>query len=371
MTRILIVDDDPAICRLLVRMTEQTGYPAMIAAQADEALHAIEHNRDIGLVLADVALPGMSGIDLARVVTRTHPDVAVVMVSGIDDPETARLALENGANGYVLKPFRPTEIQIVVMNTLARRRLEIENRRHRERLEELVSERTGELRRTLELLSSSNRNLMRAQEEIIRRLSIASEIRDEETGAHILRMSAYSALLAEEVGLGAQEVELIRVASPLHDVGKIGIPDRILRKPGKHTPAEFEIMKQHTVIGHRTLSGTGYALLDTAATIALCHHERWDGSGYPEGLAGERIPMAGRIVAIADVFDALTTRRIYKPAFTLEHSLELMRASSGTHFDPELFAAFLRRIDDILAIRSRFPDEQLAAPTPEAVSADA
>jgi len=359
MNCVLIVDDEASIARLLARVVESYGYPTTIALDAEEATLRLAERDDIVLVLADVGLPGRSGIDFVASLVTDFPDVAFVMVSGLDDPSVARRALEVGAYGYVLKPFRPAEIQIVLMNAFARRRLEIENRRHRASLETLIEARTQELRKTLELLSRSNRSLMRAQEEIIQRLSIASEVRDEETGAHILRMSAYSALLASEAGLPSIEVELIRVASPLHDVGKIGIPDRILRKPGRHTPAEFEIMKQHTVIGHRTLCGTGFDLLDIAANIALCHHERWDGSGYPHGTLGDAIPLAGRIVAIADVFDALTTRRIYKPAFSIEHSLDLMREGRGTHFDPELLDGFLRRIDDILEIRARFPDEQL------------
>ena len=162
-------------------------------------------------------------------------------------------------------------------------------------------------------------------------------------------MSAYSAILADEVGLEPERCELIRVASPLHDVGKIGVPDSILRKPGKHTPDEFEVMKQHAVFGYRTLTGTGFALLDVAATIAWTHHERWEGSGYPRGLKGDQIPIEGRIVAIADVYDALTTKRVYKPAFTVERSLEIMREGKGRHFDPILLECFFRRFDEIQA----------------------
>jgi putative two-component system response regulator len=357
MSHVLIVDDDAAVARLLARLVREDGHEPVVVSDIEPALEALAKVPELVLMLLDVNLPGGSGLQLITRVRQSFPHLAIVMISGVDDAHIARAALDAGAYGYVLKPFRATEVRIAVMNALARRRLEQENRRHRSALEELVAERTGELRTTLELLARSNRNLMRAQEEIIRRLSIASEVRDEETGAHISRMSAYTALLAAEAGLPAHEVELLRVASPLHDVGKIGIPDAILRKPGRHSPEETEIMRQHTVIGHRTLSGTGFDLLDTAADIALSHHERWDGAGYPRALAGEAIPMAGRIVAISDVFDALTTRRIYKPAFPIERSLELMREGRGAQFDPALLDLFLARIDEVFAIRERFPDE--------------
>jgi len=357
-SRILIVDDEGPVRKLLGRIVSQLGHQVSLAGNADEAVSLLRDDRGVELVLTDVRMPGTSGLDLATQIAVEFPGTAVVMVSGVDDPDTALRAIETGVYGYVLKPFRATEIQITVMNALRRRSVEAENRRHRDALEELVQGRTRELSVTLDLLAQSNSRLAQAQEEIIRRLSIASEVRDEETGAHILRMSAYSTVLAEEVGLEPERVELVRVASPLHDVGKIGVPDSILRKPGKHTPEEFELMKQHTVFGYRTLRDTGFPLLDVAAMIAWTHHERWDGSGYPRGLAAERIPIEGRIVAIADVFDALTTRRVYKPAFSIDKSLEILREGRGRHFDPELLDGFLRRFDDVLEIQRRFPDQE-------------
>lgn len=356
-SRILIVDDEGPVRKLLGRIVSQLGHHVSLAGNADEAVSLLRDDRTIELVLTDVRMPGTSGLDLATQIAVEFPGTAVVMVSGVDDPDTASRAIDTGVYGYVLKPFRATEIQITVMNALRRRSVEAENRRHRDVLEELVQGRTRELSVTLELLAQSNSRLEQAQEEIIRRLSIASEVRDEETGAHIHRMSAYSTILAEEVGLEPERVELVRVASPLHDVGKIGVPDSILRKPGKHTPEEFELMKQHTVFGYRTLRDTGFPLLDVAAMIAWTHHERWDGSGYPRGLAGEQIPIEGRIVAIADVFDALTTRRVYKPAFSIDKSREILREGRGRHFDPTLLDGFFRRFDDVLEVQRRFPDQ--------------
>ena len=357
MSRILIVDDEGPVRKLLGRIVSQLGHQVSLAGNADEAVSQLRGDRSVELVLTDVRMPGTSGLDLATQIAVEFPGTAVVMVSGVDDPDTASRAIDTGVYGYVLKPFRATEIQITVMTALRRRSVEAENRRHRDVLEDLVQGRTRELSVTLELLAQSNSRLRQAQEEIIRRLSIASEVRDEETGAHIHRMSAYSTILAQEVGLEPERVELVRVASPLHDVGKIGVPDSILRKPGKHTPEEFELMKQHTVFGYRTLRDTGFPLLDIAAVIAWTHHERWDGSGYPRGLHGEEIPIEGRIVAIADVFDALTTRRVYKPAFSIDKSLEILREGRGRHFDPNLLDGFFRRFDDVLEVQRRFPDQ--------------
>ncbi len=359
MARILVVDDEGPVRKLLGRIVSQLGHHVTLAGSADEAVTLLRGDGAIELVLTDVRMPGTSGLDLATQIAVDFPMAAVVMVSGVDDPHTAARAIETGVYGYVLKPFRATEIQITVMNALRRRSVELENRRHRDALEDLVQGRTRELSVALELLAQSNSRLEQAQEEIIRRLSIASEVRDEETGAHIHRMSAYSTILADEVGLEPERVELIRVASPLHDVGKIGVPDQILRKPGKHTPEEFELMKQHTVFGYRTLRDTGFPLLDIAAVIAWTHHERWDGSGYPRGLQGEAIPIEGRIVAIADVYDALTTKRCYKPAFSVDKSLEIMREGRGRHFDPELLDGFFRRFDEVRAVQDRFPDADL------------
>lgn len=356
MARILIVDDEIHIRALLRRLLAREGHACEVAASADEAWEVL--GRDAyDLVLSDVNMPGTSGLELAPRIAERFPETPVVMVTGIDDPKVARRAVDSGAYGYIIKPFEPNEIIIGVMNALRRRDLEIENTRHREALEELVAERTEALRRTLAELEVAHGELKNAQEETIRRLSIASEYRDEETGAHIQRMSRYCELLARRAGMGDEFTDLIRMASPLHDVGKIGIPDAILRKPGKHTPEEFRIMQRHAEMGHRILADTGFRMLDMASLLAWTHHEKWDGSGYPRGLAGADIPVEGRITAIADVFDALTTSRCYKEAFSVERSTEMMKAGHGSHFDPHLLDVFFGALDEVLAIRDAFPDE--------------
>ncbi len=359
MHRILIVDDEVHIRALLKRLLKRQGYDCTVAASADEAWQILDGS-GFDLVLSDVNMPGTSGLELAPRIAERFPNTPVVMVTGIDDPKVARRAMEAGAYGYIIKPFEPNEIIIGVMNALRRRGLEIENARHREALEELVAERTEELRRTFGELEVAHGDLLLAQEETIRRLSIASEYRDEETGAHIQRMSRYCELLARRIGLDAEFCNLLRIASPLHDVGKIGIPDAILQKPGKHTPEEYAVMQRHAEMGYRILAESGYGMLDLAASLAWTHHERWDGTGYPRGLAEEDIPIEGRITAVADVFDALTTQRCYKEAYMVEHSLELMREGHGTHFDPQLLDTFFASMDEVMEIRARFPDQGYA-----------
>ncbi len=348
--RILIVDDEEQIRTLLARLLGAHGYECLTAESAAAARRVLKET-NVALVLSDVNMPGESGIEFTREVLAHYPETAVVMVTGMDDPSYAEVAIELGAYGYVLKPFKPNELIINVGNALRRRTLEIENRIHRELLEQTVLARTTALRETIAQLESSDTELRRLREETIRRLSWAAEFRNQETGEHIVRMSLYCALLARLAGLDAEQAELIRIASPMHDVGKIGIPDRILLKPGRLTGEEREVMEAHTEMGHRILAGSGVELLDLAAEMALTHHERIDGSGYPRGLAGNAIPVEGRICAIADVFDALTSDRVYRQAFQPDEARDLMLQGRGTQFDPDLLDLFVGSFDDVLAIR--------------------
>lgn len=356
MTRILVVDDEPVIQRTLKRLLVKAGYECSIANNAAEARREL---RDQGypLVLCDVNMPGESGIDLVGHIFETYPNTATVMVSAEDDMGLATIAMENGAYGYIIKPFGPTELLINVYNALRRRNLEIENRNHRERLERIVAARTAELKEAIIRLEQADVELRKSREETIRRLAKAAEFRDSETGEHIDRISRYSTVLANRFGLSPAECELIRIASPMHDVGKLGTPDRILLKPDDLTPDEFELMKTHTEIGYRILSGSGSDVLDLAATIAHTHHERYDGTGYPRGLAGEDIPIAGRIVAIADVFDALTSRRVYKAPVPVGEAVDMMREVKGKHFDPVLLDIFVDSLPEVLEIMEQHPDK--------------
>jgi putative two-component system response regulator len=232
----------------------------------------------------------------------------------------------------------------------------VELRRQNERLVERVLARTAELAEAVRRLELAEQDLRLAQEETIHRLSLAAEFRDDETSRHIERMSRYCAILALRAGHDERESELLRIAAKMHDIGKLGIPDAILRKPGRLTPAELDVMQGHAAIGHQILSGSRSQLGRTGAMLAWTHHEKVDGSGYPRGLRGSEIPLEGRIAAVADVFDALTTDRVYRPAFALEDALAIMREGRGTHFDPELLDLCLASLDEVLETRARLMD---------------
>jgi putative two-component system response regulator len=303
------------------------------------------------LLLADVKLPGESGLQFVRHVLGEFPRTAAVMVTGADDPALASAAIEIGTYGYIMKPFTANEILIGVKNALSRRRLEIENDAQRETLEQIVRARTAALERSAKRLKLS-------REETVRRLSRAVEYRDEETGGHTERMSAYCAMLAGKLGL---DVESIRIASPMHDVGKVALPDHILLRPGALTAEERQEMERHTWIGHQILSGSGSALLELGATIALTHHEKWDGTGYPRRLAGNGIPLEGQVAAVADVFDALTSHRPYRRAFPIGQAVEIMRGERDRHFDPRLVDLFLENVNEVTALRERYTPAPAAA----------
>jgi putative two-component system response regulator len=353
--RILVVDDEEPIRRVLTRLLERNGYECDTASDSNSALEALR-NDDYALVLADVDMPGSSGIELITEIAARHRDTATVMVTGMDDTKLAGKALEIGAYGYIIKPFEPNEILINVTNALRRRMLEIENRNHRHRLEQMVKERTAELWEAIARLEKAEKDVRLSREETIQRLAIAAEFRDDETAQHIQRMSRYCALLARKAGEDAEQCELLRVASLMHDVGKIGTPDNILLKPGALTPEERTIMEQHCEIGYQILAGSKSALLDRAAEIALMHHEKVDGSGYPKGLKRDEINADGRIATIADVFDALTSDRVYKKAHPLGQAIDIMKEGRGTQFDPPLLDLFLDSMDEVLAIRDQFAD---------------
>lgn len=359
---ILIVDDEEPIRRVIGYLLSPHGYPVDFAADAREARKKLD-THPFALMLCDVNMPGESGMDLVRNILSERPETAAIMVTGLDSSVLANAAIEVGAFGYIVKPFESSEVLINVANALRRRKLELENRFHRENLEDIVRTRTIALQQALDWLERSEKELRLSREETIQRLAIAAEFRDSSTARHIHRMSHYCELLARRCGLSSDRCDLIRTASPMHDIGKIGTPDHVLLKPGKFTQEEFGVIAQHAEIGYRILSGSDSELLKVAATIAWTHHERFDGTGYPRGLKGEAIPIEGRIASIADAFDALTTQRVYKPAFEIGHTIELMLKHRGEHFDPELLDLFFSSTDELVRIRDQYADSTPPDPT--------
>jgi len=345
---ILIVDDEADILDIYSRILAREGYPCLTAASGEEALARLEQV-ECSLALCDINMPGMTGLDLLRIVRDRYPDLVVIMISAVDDRKVAVKALELGALNYVLKPVRRNELLINVHNGLKHRELTIAHRRYSQKLEKLVIERTNRL-------MESQKALQLAQEETIFRLARAAEFRDNETAQHTLRMSHYCQVLARGYGLDNWRCELIRMASQLHDVGKIAIPDAILLKPGKLTEAEFDAMKRHTEFGRKILDGSSSELLQVGAVIAYTHHEKFDGTGYPEGLRGEAIPLEGRIAAVSDVFDALTSKRVYKEAMPMDQALAILEAEAGRHFDPRLVEIFLDSLAAVEEIKQEFAD---------------
>jgi putative two-component system response regulator len=341
--RILIVDDEPYIREILLRWLLAEGYACQQAEDTDSALRLLQA-RGAELMISDIRMPGRSGLELLAEARARFPDLAVIMLTAVDDRTTAVRTLEAGAYGYVIKPFDRNELLISVVNALERRRLTMLAADYQRELEAQVRQRTEQLR-------------MR-EEEIALRLVTAAEHRDAETGAHIRRIGLYSEIIARARGWDASDAEELRMAAPMHDVGKIGIPDHILLKPGSLTSQEFRVIERHTTMGADILSGSHVPLLRLACQIALTHHERWDGAGYPHGLSSDEIPEAGRIVAIADVYDALVHTRVYRPALSEEQALHIMRRANGRQFDPDIFDTFLNVLPDLRKIRERLHREE-------------
>jgi putative two-component system response regulator len=361
---ILVVDDDPQICLLLTTLLEERGYECVGAGSANEARAWLDR-REIALILCDVNMPRESGFVLLREVGRGRTETATVMVSGVDEPDIADRALSLGAYGYLTKPFRRNDLLITVANALRRRELELGHRARRELLEDEVARRTEELSRALA-------ELRLAQEETISRLARAAEFHDSDTGAHVERVARTAAVLAASLGLDADRCELVRLATPLHDIGKLSFPDWLLEKTSATLSRdERRLVEGHTTVGWQLLSGSRSALLELAATIAYTHHEHFDGTGYPRGLAGEEIPLEGRIVAVADVFDAVTNDRSYQRAFPLDQALEIMRSKRGTHFDPSVLDVFLASLGEMLGEDAGAGDPPRRPPSREPAAPDA
>jgi putative two-component system response regulator len=339
---ILVVDDEFSIRDLLSRWLTPRGFRTLLAESAATALRHLE-SESIDLVTADIAMPEVTGIELVRQIRQLHPETAVLMLTGLQTTAMAIEALTAGAYGYLIKPVRREEFLAQIDHGLEWHRLRVERRQYTELLEQRVREQT--------------QTIQRAHEETIHRLVAAVACRDLETGEHLVRTGLYSEILARFAGWSSAEAERIRLAAPMHDIGKIGLPDAILRKQGSLTPDERSVMERHTTTGAALLTGSNSAVLTMAREIALCHHERWDGNGYPNGLAREAIPEAARILAIADVYDALMHDRVYRRALPEEEALRIMSAENGRQFDPSLMAVFFTVLDEFREVSQKHPDD--------------
>ena len=324
--RILVVDDEPTNLKVLKGVLQE-DYRLSFAKNGADALLLAEKDQP-NLILMDVMMPDMTGFE-ACTALKSNPkttDIPLIFVTALNGDVDEAKGFELGAVDYIQKPISPAIVKARVKNHLSLIRAE---------------------------------SLRRTHIELIQRLGRAAEYKDNETGMHVLRMSHYSQVLAKAAGFSDEEAEDLLQAAPMHDIGKIGIPDHILLKPGKLTEEEFEEMKKHTLIGAEILGNSGAPLIELAHQVAMTHHEKWDGSGYPNGLKGDEIPIAGRIIAVADVFDALTSKRPYKEAWSVEKTLEVMKADSGRHFDPHIIDLLIQELPSILKIKERLTDEEV------------
>jgi putative two-component system response regulator len=330
---VVVIDDEAVNRRLMERILQEAGFGKITLIADSTRLEQLEEI-DPDVICLDLHMPGKDGFTVLEEIRGSLPSLrqvpVLVFTADVSIPSRQK-ALELGANDFLNKPGEAIEIVLRVRNFLRTRKLYKELESYSLDLENKVQ------RRTLELYE--------ATEDCLWRLARASEYRDDDTGEHTIRVGVVSSRIARHLGLGAEEVDMIRRAAPLHDIGKIGIPDSILLKPGKLTPEEYAVMRSHVKIGASLLAGSSSKLMLMAEKIALTHHERWDGTGYGLGLSGDEIPLPGRIVAVADVYDALIHDRPYKQAWPQEKAVAEIRSQAGKHFDPQVVEAFLKVVD--------------------------
>lgn len=364
--RIMIVDDETINIEVVKAYLEEEGFLNFLTTTRSTIAIDLARKEKPDIVLLDINMPQVSGLDILETMRNDHELklIPAIVLTASNDPQIKLNALRLGASDFLAKPVDPSELMLRLQNVLTAKAYRDHLAKYSERLEEQVRLRTAEL----EL----------SRQEAIHCLARAGEYRDDDTGHHVTRVGRYAALIARELGFDQATVDLIEQAAQLHDVGKIGIPDSILHKPGKLDPQEFDIMRAHCGIGRRIINplsneesirlmthatvgmqimgSTNSPVLKLAAVIAATHHEKWDGTGYPHRIAGDKIPLEGRIVAVADVFDALSSARPYKQAFPVEKCLQILRDGRGTHFDPYVLDAFFRCQDEAISIRAEYGD---------------
>ena len=341
--RVLIVDDDPALRKILSVMLTVSAFLCRTAASGGEALCLLERH-PFDVVISDLRMPGITGMDLLIAVRQSYPHLAFLMVTGEDETRVGVRAMQLGADDYLLKPFDADVVLGSLHRALQKKKLEREVMEYRLRLEEMVSERTQQLQTAL-------RQTERSYEDTLEALGAAIDLRDSPTAGHSRRVFLYSMELAKSIGHLDHQLRSIAMGAWLHDIGKLAIPDRVLLKPGPLTDAEWQIMRRHARLGYELVKSISF--LAGASEIVLTHHERFDGSGYPQGLRGEEIPFGARIFAVADTLDAMTSDRPYRAALPLQAARDVIERGSGTLFDPLVAAAFLRVPNETWAIIAR------------------
>ena len=338
---ILIVDDTETNIETLVELL-QDKYDLLAAISGEDVLEIIDEEEKIDLVLLDIMMPGIDGFEVCKRLKKNKKtkEIPIIFITAKTDEDSIEKAYEVGGVDYITKPFRSREVLSRIANHLA-----LFEQQHY--LEYMVDLRTKELQ-------NLNKEIEDTLREVVYTMGTIGELRSKETGNHVKRVALYSELFAKYYGLSEKEIKILKEASPMHDIGKIAIPDAVLNKPGRFTPKEYDIMKKHAELGFEMLKYSHRDLLQAAAIVAYEHHEKWDGTGYPRGLKGKDIHIYGRITAIADVFDALGSERVYKPAWEDEKIFKLFKEERGKQFEPKLVDIFFDYIDEFLQIRDKY-----------------